>query len=139
MGPPPRPVCRVAALSEVDLSDLLPRLPLEELLRREALGAPGQPAVEVGLSRERFAEPRGRALSAGRLALLRALGAVHYPAGRDRIVAEVETRVGRGSEVADAIVRLPDGEYGGEYEVLQRLAAAHSALGGNQEGNGAQR
>lgn len=125
-------------MSEVDLSDLLPSVPLEELLRREALGAPGQPAVEVGLSRERFAEPRGRALPAGRLALLRALGAVLYPATRDRIVAEVEMRLGRGSAVAQEIAILPDGEYGGEYEVLQRLTAAHSALGGNQEGSSAQ-
>lgn len=42
---------------EVDLSDLLPKVPFEELMMRSALGLPGQPPIEVGLRRPRFGKP----------------------------------------------------------------------------------
>ncbi|MGA9776629.1 MAG: hypothetical protein WBU92_12035 [Candidatus Dormiibacterota bacterium] len=125
-------------MSEVDLSDLLPKVPLEELLLREALGSPGQPAVEVGLPRERFGEPRGRALSNRHLALLRALGGVSYPASRQLLLQGALPRLAGLPAVAAQLEALPEAQYGGELEVMRELEllSHHSARGGKDEGSG---
>lgn len=126
-------------MSEVDLSDLLPKLPLEELLLRESLGAPGQPPVEVGLRRERFGEARGEAISNRHLGLLRALGGVPYPADREGVLRHALPRLRSLVDMAEALQGLPDAVYGGEIDVLRELELArrHSAGGGSVEGSGA--
>ncbi|MHB8556073.1 MAG: DUF2795 domain-containing protein, partial [Candidatus Dormibacteria bacterium] len=105
--------------SDVDLSDLLPRVPFEELMMRSALGLPGQPAIEVGLSAPRYGEPRGRPWSNRRLVLQRALGAVNYPAGRSELLDQVRGWLGVFPDLIETLATLPDSVYGGEIEVLR--------------------
>ena len=124
-------------VADVDLSDLLPKLPLEELLLREALGAPGQPPVEVGLPGARFANPRGIPVGSRRLALRRALGGVAYPASRDQVLESARRWLASSPQLAAELEALPPGDYGGELDVICELELAwrHSAGGGNSEGS----
>lgn len=129
--------------ADVDLSDLLPKVPLEELMMRSALGLPGQPAIEVGLSEPRYGEPRGRPWSNRRLVLQRALGGVEYPASRLELIEQARRWLAPFPDLIETLVRLPDSVYGGELEVLGELAlqelpaGAHSARAGNDEGSSA--
>ncbi len=134
--PLPRGWTRVA---DVDLSDLLPKVPLEELLMREALGAPGQPPVEVGLQGPRFANPRGVPVGNLRLALLRALGGVAYPASREKVLDAARPWLRSSPQLAADLEALPPGDYGGEMDVIceLELARRHSAGGGNPGGSSA--
>ncbi|MHB1524768.1 MAG: DUF2795 domain-containing protein [Candidatus Dormibacteria bacterium] len=130
-----------ASDSDVDLSDLLPRVPFEELMMRSALGLPGQPAIEVGLSAPRYGEPRGRPWSNRRLVLQRALGAVNYPAGRSELLDQVRGWLGVFPDLIETLATLPDSVYGGEIEVLRALELLehrdHSAGAGKVGGNSA--
>ncbi|HUY54829.1 MAG TPA: hypothetical protein VMV23_06695 [Candidatus Nanopelagicaceae bacterium] len=129
--------------ADVDLSDLLPKVPLEELMMRSALGLPGQPAIEVGLAESRYGEPRGRPWSNRRLALQRALGGVEYPASRLELIEQTRRWLTPFPDLIETLVRLPDAVYGGELEVLGELAlqeltvTGHSARAGNDEGSSA--
>jgi hypothetical protein len=126
-------------MADVDLSDLLPKLPLEELLMREALGARGQPPVEVGLRGPRFANPRGVPIGNLRLALLRALGGVSYPASREQVLEAARPWLRSSPQLAADLEELPPGDYGGEMDVIceLELARRHSAGGGNPGGSSA--
>jgi hypothetical protein len=104
-----------------ELGDLVPVQP-EELLARGALGAPGRLRIEVGLAEPRFARPEGRPTSKDELALLRALGGVSYPADRERLVAEAGRWLNGHEELRLRLAELPELIYGGELEVLRRLA-----------------
>ncbi len=128
-----------SAVADVDLSDLLPKVPLEELLMREALGAPGQPPVEVGLRGPRFANPRGVPIGNLRLALLRALGGVAYPASREQVLEAARPWLRSSPQLAADLEALPPGDYGGEMDVIceLELARRHSAGGGNPAGSSA--
>lgn len=129
--------------SEVDLSDLLPAVPLEELMMRSALGLPGQPAIEVGLSAARYGEPRGRPWSNRRLVLQRALGGVDYPASRSELLSRVRAWLEPFPDLIETLGMLPDSSYGGEMEVLRELEMLahrgedHSAGAGNVAGSSA--
>jgi hypothetical protein len=129
--------------SDVDLSDLLPAVPLEELMMRSALGLPGQPAIEVGLSDPRYGEPRGRPWSNRRLVLQRALGGVAYPVGRAELLEQVRRWLGPFPELIENLGRLPDAVYGGEMDVLGELEllehapSDHSAGAGSVAGSAA--
>ncbi len=123
------------------LADLLP-VPLEELVYREALGAPGSPSVEVGLRGDRFAASRGRPRDRGHFVWLRALGAVRYPASRVELVEQAAAFL--PPELAGRLQALPEQQYGGELEVLEQLQALDqraepSAGDGNQSGSLANR
>ncbi len=126
-------------MAEVDLSDLLPKVPLEELLMREALGAPGQPPVEVGLRAPRFANPRGVPVGNLKLALLRALGGVAYPASREQVLEAARPWLRSSPQLVADLEALPSGDYGGEMDVIceLELARGHSAGGGNPGGSSA--
>ncbi len=126
-------------VADADLSDLLPKIPLEELLMREALGAPGQPPVEVGLHVPRFANPRGVPIGNLRLALLRALGGVAYPASREQVLGAARSWLKSSPQLAADLEALPPGDYGGEMDVIYELELArrHSAGGGNPDGSSA--
>jgi hypothetical protein len=104
-----------------ELGDLVPVQP-EELLTRGALGAPGRLRIEVGLTEPRFARPEGRPTSKDELALLRALGGVSYPADRERLLAEAGRWLNGHEELRLRLAELPELIYGGELEVLRRLA-----------------
>jgi hypothetical protein len=106
---------------EVDLSDLLPKVPLEELIMRAALGLPGRPPIEVGLSRARYAEPRGRPLGNRQLALQRALGGVSYPVDPQELVEQAQRWLQSFPELVEQLRTLPERIYGGELEVLREL------------------
>jgi hypothetical protein len=130
---------------DVDLSDLLPKVPLEELMRRAALGMPGRPPIEVGLTRDRFAEPRGRHLGNRQLALRRALGGVSYPVEPPGLVGQAQRWLQSFPDLVEKLRSLPERVYGGELEVLRELELGEtqvapgstSAGGGNDAGSSA--
>jgi hypothetical protein len=126
------------------------------MLVRAALGNPGRPQIEVGISEPRFAEPRGRPTDPEELALRRALGGVAYPAGRERLVAEAGRWLASHPGLRDRLRDLPELTYGGELEVLRRLSDSEAEIPergpagredgtlpsagiGNQEGSSASR
>lgn len=106
---------------EVDLSDLLPKVPFEELMMRSALGLPGQPPIEVGLRRPRFGEAGGRPWSNRQMALRRALGGVLYPLSAAQLVTDTERWLRSYPSVWHELQSLPEGSYGSEVEVLTAL------------------
>ncbi len=106
---------------EVDLSDLLPTVPFEELMMRSALGLPGQPPIEVGLRRPRFGEAGGRPWSNRQMALRRALGGVLYPLSAAQLVTDTERWLRSYPSVWHELQLLPEGPYGSEVEVLTAL------------------
>jgi hypothetical protein len=128
---------------EVDLSDLLPKVPLEELVMRAALGLPGRPPIEVGLGRDRFAEPRGRPMGNRQLALQRALGGVSFPVEPPELVQQAQRWLQSFPDLVDQLRALPERSYGGELEVLRELELGArraspeppSAGGGNDAGS----
>jgi hypothetical protein len=130
---------------EVDLSDLLPKVPFEELIMRAALGLPGQPPVEVGLRQPRFGEATGRPWSNRQMALRRALGGVLYPASRAELLAQAERWLRSHPAVWEELQRLPEQTYGGEMDALRALEAelgpagpgGHSTGSENPLGSGA--
>lgn len=138
-----------------ELGELVPVAP-EELLIRAALGVPGRPRIEVGLTEPRFAPRQGRRTPKDELALRRALGGVSYPADRERLIAEAERWLGGYPRLQERLQALPELTYGGELEVLRKLAELNlgqptpsedqpseseppSAGLGNQEGSSASR
>lgn len=129
-------------MADPDLSDLLPKVPFEELIMRAALGLPGQPPVEVGLRQPRFGEATGRPWSNRQMALRRALGGVIYPADRDQLLAQTERWLRDHPAVRHDLERLPERVYGGEMDVLSTLEAeladgpGHSTGSGNPAGSG---
>jgi hypothetical protein len=108
-----------------DLGELVPVAP-EELLTRAALGMPGRPRIEVGLTEARFAPRQGQRTPKEQLALLRALGGVAYPADRERLIAEAERWLAGYPRLRERLRGLPELTYGGELEVLRKLAALDS-------------
>ena len=137
------------------LGDLVPVEP-EELLARGALGAPGRLRIEVGLSEPRFARPLGHRTAHDKLAMQRALGGVSYPASREQVISQAGRWLSGQESLREQLLRLPELTYGGELEVLRRLAepgpavpdadsdqpaeaSSPSAGLGNQEGSSASR
>jgi hypothetical protein len=112
---------RPALAEEPDLGELVPVAP-EELLTRAALGVPGRPRIEVGLTEPRFAPRQGRRTPKEQLALQRALGGVSYPADRERVLAESGRWLGGYPRLQERLRSLPELTYGGELEVLRKLA-----------------
>lgn len=110
-----------AVADESELGDLVPVAP-EELLSRAALGVPGGPRIEVGLTEPRFAPRQGRRTPKDQLALQRALGGVSYPAERERLIAEAGRWLGAYPRILQRLQALPELIYGGELEVLRKLA-----------------
>jgi hypothetical protein len=108
-----------------DLGELVPVAP-EELLARAALGMPGRLRIEVGLTEPRFAPRQGHRTPKEQLALQRALGGVSYPADRERLVAEAERWLGNYPRLQERLRGLPELTYGGELEVLRKLAELRS-------------
>ena len=106
---------------EPELGELVPVAP-EELLTRAALGVPGRSRIEVGLTEPRFAPRQGRRTPKDQLALQRALGGVSYPAERERLIAEAGRWLGAYPRILERLQALPDLIYGGELEVLRKLA-----------------
>jgi len=122
---------------DVDLSDLLPKVPLEELMMRAALGMPGRPPIEVGLTRDRFAEPRGRHLGNRQLALRRALGGVSYPAEPTELVGQAQRWLQSFPDLVEQLRSLPERVYGGELEVLRELELGTTQAGSEPTSGGA--
>jgi len=128
---------------EVDLSDLLPKVPLEELVMRAALGLPGRPPIEVGLDRDRYAEPTGRPMGNRQLALQRALGGVSYPVEPAELAQQARRWLQSFPDLVEQLCALPERVYGGELEVLRELELdarqaspePSSAGGGNDAGS----
>jgi hypothetical protein len=106
---------------ESELGELVPVAP-EELLTRAALGVPGRLRIEVGLTEPRFAPRQGRRTPKDQLALQRALGGVSYPAERERLIAEAGRWLGAYPRILERLQTLPELTYGGELEVLRKLA-----------------
>jgi len=142
---------RPALTDAPELGELVPVAP-EELLTRAALGVPGRPRIEVGLTEPRFAPRQGKRTPKEQLALQRALGGVSYPADRERLMAEAGRWLGGFPRIQERLRGLPELTYGGELEVLRKLAEldfvppmpsddqasqpdAPSAGRGNQEGS----
>jgi hypothetical protein len=138
-----------------ELGELVPVAP-EELLNRAALGVPGRPRIEVGLTEPRFAPRQGQRTPKDQLALQRALGGVSYPTDRERLIAEAGRWLGGYPRLQERLQGLPELTYGGELEVLRKLAELNleqpppsddqpseteppSAGLGNQEGSSASR
>lgn len=117
---------RPALADEPDLGELVPVAP-EELLTRAALGVPGRLRIEVGLTEPRFAPRQGQRTPKEQLALKRALGGVSYPADRERLIAEAERWLGSYPRLQERLQGLPELTYGGELEVLRKLAELNSA------------
>lgn len=109
-----------------DLGELVPVAP-EELLTRGALGEPGRLRIEVGLTEPRFAPRQGRRTPKEQLALQRALGGVSYPADRERLISEAGRWLGGYPRILERLSGLPELTYGGELEVLRKLAELSSA------------
>ncbi len=126
----------MVADDDVDLSDLLPKVPFEELIMRSALGLPGQPPVEVGLRQPRFGEATGRPWSNRQMALRRALGGVLYPATRDELLAQTERWLRSHPGVWQDLHRLPQGTYGGEMDALRALEAELESGGPDHHSTG---
>lgn len=120
----------------MDLSDLLPKAPLEELIMRSALGLPNQPPIEVGLHSPRYGQPRGTAMSNRQLALVRALGGVSYPADREDLVTQAERWLGSFPDLMEALGKIPDTVYGGELEVMRELESLEAEPGPHSAGEG---
>ncbi len=128
---------------DVDLSDLLPKVPFEELIRRSALGLPGQPPVEVGLRQPRFGEATGRPWSNRQMALRRALGGVLYPASKGELLEQTRRWLRTYPALWEELGRLPEQVYGGEMDALRALESEpapepvddHSTGGGNPSGS----
>lgn len=109
------------------LKEVVPVEP-EELLTRGALGSPGRLRIEVGLNEPRFAPPQGRRTPPEQLALSRALGGVSYPADRERVIAEAGKWLSSYPQLKQRLEWLPGIVYGGELEVLRRLAQLDSEV-----------
>ncbi|MHB1500276.1 MAG: DUF2795 domain-containing protein [Candidatus Dormibacteria bacterium] len=128
---------------EADLSDLLPKVPFEELIRRSSLGLPGQPPVEVGLRQPRFGEASGRPWSNRQMALRRALGGVLYPATKEELREQTRRWLRTYPALWEELQRLPEQVYGGEMDALRALESEpepgpvddHSTGGGNPLGS----
>jgi hypothetical protein len=123
---------------EADLSDLLPKVPFEELIMRSALGLPGQPPVEVGLRQPRFGEVTGRPWSNRQMALRRALGGVLYPASRADLLAQTERWLRSYPSVFAELQRLPERVYGGEMDALRALESETEATVGEDHSTGSE-
>jgi hypothetical protein len=117
---------RPALADEPDLGELVPVAP-EELLMRAALGVPGRPRIEVGLNEPRFAARRGQRTPEDQLALQRALGGVSYPTDRERLITEASRWLAGHPSIPERLRGLPELTYGGELEVLRKLAELESA------------